>query len=49
MNRLEEKVINLVIVGVTNQCGYFKDRALCACDEVFGKKRGMRNKEDTLW
>ena len=36
--RLEEKVIKLVNVGLSNLCGHFKDGVLKACDEVCGKR-----------
>ena len=29
--------------------GHFRDALLKACDEVCGKKRGMRSKADALW
>ena len=32
-----------------NLWGHFKDGVLRACDEVCGKKRGMRGKGDTWW
>ena len=44
----EEKVIKLVDVGAPNLWGHFKDGVLGACDEVFGKKRGISNR-DTWW
>ena len=34
----EEKVIELVDVGVLNLSGHFKDEVLEACDEVCGKR-----------
>ena len=36
----EEKVIKLVVFGVTKVWGNFKDGILKTCDEVCGKKRG---------
>ena len=47
--QFEEKEIKLVDVGVANLWGNFKDGVLKACDEVCGKKRGMRNKGGTWW
>ena len=45
--QFEEKVIQLVDVGAPNLWGHFKDGVLKACDEVCGKRRGRRSKEDT--
>ena len=45
--RFEEKVVKLVDVGTPNLWGYVWDRLLKGCDEVCGKKRGRRSKEDT--
>ena len=47
--RFEEKVIQLVDVGAPNLREHFKVCDLKACDEVCGKKRGRRSKEDTSW
>ena len=32
-----------------NLRGHFKDEVLMACDEVCGKRRGMRCEGDTWW
>ena len=49
MKRFEENVTELVDVGAPNLWVHFKDLVLKACDEVSGKKRGMRSKGDTCW
>ena len=46
--QFEEKVMELVEVGVPNLLCYFKDGILKECDEVCWNKRG-RSKGDTLW
>ena len=43
--RFEEKVMELVHIGVSNLLGYFTDGDLKVC----GKKRGRRSKGDTWW
>ena len=43
--RFEEKVTELVDVGMPNLWGHFHDGVLKACDEVCGKKRGGEVKE----
>ena len=45
----EGKVTKLVDVGMPNLRGHFKDEVLMACDEVCGKRRGMRCEGDTWW
>ena len=47
--RFEEKVMELVDIGVPNLWGHFKDGVLEACDEVCGKKMGRRCKGDSWW
>ena len=47
--RFDEKVIELVYAGTPNLWGHFKDGILKACDEVCGKNRGRRSKEEKWW
>ena len=47
--QFEEKVMKLVVVGVPNTWGHFKDGVLKACNEVCEKKMGRRSKGGTWW
>ena len=47
--KFEENVIELVDVGAPILWRHFKDGVLEACDEVCGKKMGMRNNGDSWW
>ena len=47
--RFEEKVTELVDIGVPNLWGVFKNSVLEACVVVCGKMRWRRSKGDTWW
>ena len=47
--RFEERVGELVSVDALDLWKCFKEGVLKACDEVCGKKKGRRDRGDTLW